>query len=161
MPDRCETCGRESSPGAERSNASPVVYLPVPEEMIPFVAGVLRQASTRAGMHGYGIAANMIQDFAKPLQEVMPEHLRAFTWEPEGFAEALYAHDIGRSIVITPDPEKRRVHIVSFGDDERGRVHASRTVRPDQDLSMVVEALEALFERRERKIPEPDPAPER
>lgn len=150
--ETCPTCGRETRE-TPRSNASSAVMLPVPEGMIPVLNGILRQASLRAGMHGYGIVANMLADFGEPLREALPWFMKGF--EPEAWAQALYAHDLGHEIVVLPDPdpERRKIHVVGFerreGEEDKARGLASRHYREDEEPDSIVAALEDFFLRRE------------
>lgn len=146
----CPTC---DAPAAERSNAAQDVTLRVPEAMVPVLAGILRQASVRAGMHGYGITANMLTDLARPLHEGMPEALRGFLFSPEAFSQAIHAHDLGYDITAVVDPKSdRQVHVVGVLDGKR-RVLAGCFLREGEDPLRLCDAIEDVFARRTRAEP--------
>lgn len=150
---------KNSGPKTEdpKAAAAPMLYLPIPEEMIPFMAGILRQAATRAEMSGQEIAAAKIQDFSNPLEDAMPDYLRPFSSDPEAFARALHAHDIGQHLMVIPDPDKGNVHLVTFDEKRKGQVRATGKAGTDENLDAMVEGVDAFFGRRERKLKVTDP----
>lgn len=139
------------------SNASRKISVDIDEEMLPILTGVMNTMSTRYGMLGYGILANLMNDFAKPLREAMDPRLRGFEEGP--WAQALYAHDEGHEMVFLIPEGKREVVIGCFvgPEDEKGRVLAKARVRKDDDPKDVLAFVEDFFARR---TPKPKAEPE-
>lgn len=145
---KCPHCSESITTDAPSSNASRSVMLEIPEEMIPILTGVMRMASTRYGMYGYGILANKLNEFSKPLFEASDDRLRGFEEGP--WAQALYAHDKGLEMVFALTKDRKSVVIGCYEgpDDQKGRVLAEGRVRRDADPDENLAAVKDFFERR-------------
>ena len=158
---KCPHCENDIQDEKPAGNATRQMTLVIDEEMLPILTGLMRMASTRYGMYGYGILANKLNEFSTPLFEAKDEMFRGFEEGP--WAQALFAHDKGYEMVFALTEDKKSVVIGCYEgpDDEKGRVLAEAFVAEGVDPDQKLAAVKDFFDRRtpiDRSEPE-NPSP--
>lgn len=145
---KCPHCDKAIEGETPAGNATRKMTLVIDEEMLPILTGLMRMASTRYGMYGYGILANKLNEFSKPIYAAQDDMFRGFEEGP--WAQALYAHDKGYEMVFALTKDNKNVVIGCYEgpDDEKGRVLAEGFVRKDIDPEQMLAAVKDFFDRR-------------
>lgn len=154
MTKRCPTCQLPLEASTSRNDRNDL-QVTIPEELVPLMAEVMREAHNRFITHGKLELTYHLKAILEPIMDAKSEHLRGFS--VEGWTKVMEGISKGYDIRIEtapgtlwggdPKPGHTDIHLVLHLEGREPEVICKATNREDAKVPGIIAYLDETFAR--------------